>query len=120
MKYLIAVATAAVLAGAAHAGSIVVSYSSADLASDAAASQFYSTLQKASSSACQDFSRMTLLENRLQKSCRAYALENAVADVGHDRLWAIHNSNAETQIYITEADQQRVKYARIRVVKRQG
>lgn len=117
MKYLIAVATAALLAGTAEAGSVTISYSSAHLASDAAATSFYSTLQRASRRACREHVQMTLDEYRLDRACRAGALDRAVADIGDDRLWAIHNGAADTNVYITDADRNRIRYVRIRLVK---
>lgn len=120
MKYLLAVATAALLAGAAHAGSVTIAYSDADLATDNAASSFYGTLQKASRQACRDFARLGVVELRQRNLCRVYALDNAVADVGDDRLWAIHNNNSDANVFITAAESERLQYARIRVVKRKA
>ena len=117
------VATAAALfalAGAAQAGEVTLTYSDNDLASDAAVGGFYGKIEKAAWSACDGQGMRGLEEYKALNHCRAFAVQAAVEDVDHDRLWAHHGASGNPTVRIAQEDRQRYAASRIKLAKAGG
>jgi UrcA family protein len=77
---------------------LVVQYTDLNLTTAEDARRLYSRLKAASRAVCSDFLSRELNRLPLRKECYAKALDNAVANVNHATVSALHAANGNIRI----------------------